>query len=110
APHSPQKKNGPPAEFPPHPPIGDDNLHGQQVIVPSVRSRDGSLLFTEDSAYSGSSENDPRSVHSPPSDGSPKGENSTSSTPNRPSVERRPLGNPVVEGLAALEERFRNPQ
>jgi len=105
------REDVPPAEVPPHPPIGDDNLHGrEQVIVPLVRSRDGSLSFSEDSEYSGSPENDPRSVDSTPSPGSPKRENSKSSTPNRPYVEQRRLGNPVIEGLEALEERFRNPR
>jgi hypothetical protein len=111
APSSSATKDVPPAEVPLRPPVGDDKLHGrEQVIVPSVKSRDGSLSFSEDSAYSRSSENDPRSDHSTPSLGSSKGENSRSSTPNRQYVERKPLSNPVVEGLVAIEERFRNPQ
>jgi len=111
APSSSTREDVPPAEVPPHPPIGDDNLHGRdQVIVPSVRSRDGSLSFSEDSAYSGSPESDPRSVHSAPSPGNPKRENSLSSTSNRQYVERNPLAIPIAEGLAALEERFRNPR
>ena len=111
APASSATKDVPPAEVPPLPPIGDDKLHGRaQVIVPSVKSRDGSLSFSENSAYSRSTENDPRSDQSTPSHESPKRENSKSSTPNRQYVERSPLGNPVVEGLAVLEERFRNPR
>jgi very-short-patch-repair endonuclease len=105
------KETLPPAEVPPLPPVGDDKLHGrEQVIVPSGKSRDGSLSFSEDSAYSRSTENDHRSDQRTLSHESPKRENSKSSTPNRQYVERNPLRNPVVEGLAVLEERFRNPR
>ena len=99
-----------PQKFRLHPRISDDNRHGrEQPIVPLVRSRDGSLSFSKDSEYSGSPENDPRSVNSTPIPGNPKRENSRSSTPYRQSIERGRPGNPVVDGLAALEERFRNP-
>ncbi len=111
APASSATKDVPTAEVPSLPPVGDDKLHGRaQVIVPSVKSRDGSLSFSENSAYSRSTEKDPRSDQSTPSHESPKRENSKSSTPNRQYVERSPSGNPVVEGLAVLEERFRNPR
>ncbi len=110
-PSSSARDNVPPAEARLYPSTDDGNLLDRgRVFAPLVRSRDVSLPFSEDSAYSGSPENDPPSVHSTPTPRSPNRENSRSSTPNRQYVERRPLGNPVVEGLAALEERFRSPQ
>ncbi len=110
APLSSTRTDIPPAEVPLAPRISDDNLHGlEQVIVPFVRSRDGSLSFSKDSGYSGLPKNDPHSVNSAPTSGNPKRENSGSSTPYLQSVESRRPGNPVVDGLVALEERFRNP-
>ena len=89
------------AEIAPPPPIGDENLDA----VLSVTSRDGALPFSENSVYPGSLENNPRSDHR-----SLERENSSSWAPNRKHIDRKSVGNPVVEGFAALEERFRNPQ
>jgi very-short-patch-repair endonuclease len=48
---------------------------------------------------------------STPTPGNPERENPRPSTPNRRFVEtKQTLGNPVVEGLGALDERFRNPR
>jgi very-short-patch-repair endonuclease len=64
APSSSVSEDAPPAEAPPLPPTDDGNLPGGgQVLVPSVRSGDGSLSFSEYSEYSGSPGSDPRSVN-----------------------------------------------
>jgi hypothetical protein len=64
APSSSASEDVPPAEAPPHPPTDDSNLPDrQQVLIPAVRSVDGSLSFSEYSEYSGSPGNDPRSVN-----------------------------------------------
>ena len=64
APSNSAREDVPPAEAPPHPSTDDGNLLGrEQVLVPSARSRDGSLSFSEYSEYSGSPGNDPRSVN-----------------------------------------------
>lgn len=64
APSSSASEDVPPAETPPHPTKDDGNLlDREQALVPSVRSLDGSLSFSEYSEYSGSPGNDPRSVN-----------------------------------------------
>lgn len=64
APSSSARDNVPPADALPHPATDDDNLLGRKrMLVPSVRSRDGNLSFSEYAEYSGSPENDPRSVN-----------------------------------------------
>ncbi len=64
APSSSVREDVPPAEAPPNPSADDGNLLGrEQVLVPSVRSRDGNLSFSEYSEYSGSPGNDPRNVN-----------------------------------------------
>jgi hypothetical protein len=111
APSRSTREDVPTAEVSPHPPIGYDNLHGrEQVIVPLLRSRDGSLSISEDSEYSGSLENDLRSVDGTPTPGSSKRKNSLSSPPNRQYVQRNPPANPIAEGLEALDEQFKKPR
>lgn len=64
APSSSARDNVPPAEARPHPSTNDGHLLDQKrILVPSVRSRDGSLSFSEYAEYSGSPGNDPRSVN-----------------------------------------------
>ncbi|TRZ47912.1 hypothetical protein D4S03_10765, partial [bacterium] len=64
APAGSAREDVPPAEAPPHSSTDDGNLLGrEQVLVPLVRSRHGSLSFSEYSEYSGSPGNDPRSVN-----------------------------------------------
>ncbi|MFA4947865.1 MAG: AAA domain-containing protein [Candidatus Krumholzibacteriia bacterium] len=64
APSRSAREDVPRAEAPPHPSTDDGNLLGrEQVLVPSVRLRNGSLSFSEYLEYSGSPGNDPRSVN-----------------------------------------------
>jgi len=64
APCSSARGDVPPAEARVHPSTNDgDLLDGGRVVIPSVRSRDGSLPLSDYSEYSGSPGNDPRSVN-----------------------------------------------
>ena len=56
------------------------------------------------------SNNDGKKAQSVPNHGTSKPAHSGSSTPGRQQIDRSPSGNPVVTGLEAVDERFRNPQ
>jgi very-short-patch-repair endonuclease len=97
-------------EVPRRQPARDARLHGrEQLADSSLRSR-VRHLSSEGSGYFRSTENDCRSIGSTPATESPKRESPPSSIPDRAAAETRPPGNPVVEGLTRLEERFRSPQ
>ncbi len=82
----------------------------EQSVEPSGGSRDGSPSFSEDSEYSGSPQKDHPFVTSILYPENRKREKSTSSTPFRQRAELGPFRNRVIDGLAALEDRFMNPR
>jgi len=100
------REDVPLSQVPPHPPVPDASSRDrEQLVDSSLRSLNRSPSSSKGSEYSGLPENSP-GTNSTPATGSPKDANLTSRIPH--SVDRPP-GNRVVEGLAVLEERFRNP-
>jgi very-short-patch-repair endonuclease len=110
-PSSSTREDVPSAEATRLSPIAEDSLGGRNQVMASVAPLENSLSSSENSAIiPDRSKKDPRSEYGIPADGSPAHENSRSSALNRNYGNRKATGNPVVEGLAGLEERFRKPQ
>ena len=105
------QKSGWSEGVPPQESMRDSHLDGRgEATDASLQPRRGGHVTTEDSVYLSSAQNDRAHAENDNAIGDSKPEKRSRSTPLRQSLEKKPSGNPVVEGLGALEERFRKPQ
>jgi hypothetical protein len=92
-------------------PAYENDVRRRDQVISFVRSRHDNRPLSQDSPHFQVARNASSGISNGSSHESRRPENLQSSKPNRQDVaDRKTVCNPVVEGLAALEERFRNPR
>jgi very-short-patch-repair endonuclease len=107
----PTREDVPTAIVPTTSPIGELNIPDlDQANVKLDSSGDGTRSFSKDSEDSHASRNNSPNVGSTPTFGSPQRKNSPPSALRRPHVTSGPMVDPIIDGLLAIDGRFKNPR